>query len=142
MHHSVDVRIDVEKSCGGSFLAQGAGENGKAGFGTLRKKTVGVEFLNQCDAIAFPGRGIQGTDARKGIEGNLVGVIVERFRVQAAQIGFGMQKEVAEDYGAEFLNGLGEALVSIVGHDSFLQLRHQPRVNDFATFLPAFEVGP
>src|SRR4029077_19538814 len=44
---SVDIRINVKKSGGGSFLTERAGQNGKIGFGALRQQTIGLEFLNQ-----------------------------------------------------------------------------------------------
>src|SRR6201998_1505642 len=139
---SVNVGIHIEKTSGGSFLAQCAGQYRKVGFSALRQQAIRPKFLNEADAVLFSGGGIERANARKRIEGDFVGVVVERFLIEAPQIGFGVKKEIAENHGAEILDGLCELFVGVVNDDRFLQFRHQAGIDWLAAFLGRFEVGP
>src|ERR1700751_2613395 len=139
---SVNVGINIEKTSGGSLFAQCAGQYRKIGFSALRQQAVRLKFLNEADAVLFSGGGMERANAGERIEGDFVGIVVERFLIEAPQIGFGVKKEIAENHGAEILDGLCELFIGVVNGDRFLQFRHQTGIDWLAAFLPRFEVGP
>ena len=77
--------------------------------------------MNQGDAVLLAGGRIERANVGKGVECDLVGVVIKRFCIVSAKVCFGVKKEITENDGAEILNGFSELFVGVVGGDSFLQ---------------------
>jgi hypothetical protein len=72
----------------------------------------------------------------------LIGVRVQSLVIQAAQIGFGVKKKVAENDGAEALDRGGKLFVGIVGGGKLLHFCEEDWINRFAEFSAGLQFGP
>src|SRR5216683_878773 len=95
------------------------------------------KFLHQADAVPLAGFRTERTHARKRIERDLIRIGVERFVIQAAEVGLGVQEEISKHNRAEALNCGSELLVRVVLRGELLHFRRKCRIDS----LPAFSAG-
>ena len=82
-HNAIHVRVNVEKTGRGGFLAQSAGKDFEIRLSALREKIVWRKFFHETDAVLLAGFRMQRPHAGERIKSNLIGVGVQSLVVQS-----------------------------------------------------------
>src|SRR5277367_1786110 len=82
---------------------------------------------------------LDGLDLREREEAELLGVSVEDGGIDVAQVGFGVEKIVAEDNRAEVLNGGGEFFVGAGFRGEILEFSGESRVHLLDAFFSGLQ---
>jgi len=98
--------------------------------------------VEDVDTVLLAGSGPNWTDAGERVEGNLIGVSVQRLVVDAAKIGFGMQEKVSQHHGAKALNRGGKLFIWVVSGRQLPHFRRQHGIHLLAAVFPRFHFRP